>query len=148
MLFAIVDGLMGNVVQNLKEKAEVIRDPGERLLFIIQEHIKSFVAHKYESKVLIYEDHCLEGAFKKIIEDKERQYFDSVRKSLGEIIRTSGSSIDVNVATFSLFGMLNWIYKWYDPDGKAPPEELSRQIFKMVLGGLKGGCPIKVSSKK
>jgi TetR/AcrR family transcriptional regulator, cholesterol catabolism regulator len=138
MLFAIIDGLMENVVLNLKENIEPIQDPEKRLLLIIQDHINSFVSHKYESKALIYDDHCLEGDFRKIVQEKERRYFALVRDTIGEIIRNFNVRIDANVAAFSLFGMLNWIYKWYDPNGKVAPNDLSRQIFRIILTGVKG----------
>ena len=147
MLFTIIDELMENVMLNLHEHIEPIEDPEKKLLLIIEDHIRSFVAHRYESKVLIYEDHNLEDEFRRILKEKERRYFNFVSDTLGKIMRHSHCKINVNVATFSLFGMLNWIYKWYDPDKAVDPRELSTQILKMTLTGLKGDIPCKASSK-
>jgi hypothetical protein len=84
----------------------------------------------------------------KIIKKKERIYFTFVKNTITEIVRSNNNAIDVNVATFALFGMLNWIYKWYNPDDKIKPEDLSKHILSIVLNGLKGDPFTKVSLKK
>ena len=43
-------------------------------------------------------------------------------------------SIFFGIATLCLFGMLNWIYTWYDP-GKDTPDSLSEQFLGLYLGG-------------
>ena len=148
MLFTIIDNLMENVVVTLHQHIEPIHDPEGRLLALIEDHINSFVSHRYESKVLIYEEGCLRGEYRKIIKKKERVYFTFVRNTIAEIIKSSKNAIDVNVATFALFGTLNWIYKWYNPDDKIKPSDLSKHIFSIILSGLKGDSFTKAAVKK
>jgi hypothetical protein len=42
--------------------------------------------------------------------------------------------------------MLNWLYKWYDPDGRWDAEEISSAFLSLVEGGLlrraSGGPPL------
>ena len=46
-------------------------------------------------------------------------------------------SIFVNVA----LGAANWVYKWYDPDGRLSPRELGEQITAVLLAGVTDmGC--------
>jgi hypothetical protein len=40
-------------------------------------------------------------------------------------------------ATYSIFGMLNWVYAWYVPDRHGPPHEVARTIHRLALGGLR-----------
>jgi len=46
--------------------------------------------------------------------------------------------VDLRVATFSLFGMMNWIYNWYDPRKDVDVAGLSNNITRIFLSGLLG----------
>ena len=55
--------------------------------------------------------------------------------------RTGGTGerpLDVRVATMSLFGTLNWLYRWYDPKTGPSPTTLARQITEQLLNGTIG----------
>jgi len=54
--------------------------------------------------------------------------------------REGGPSIDLRVATFSLFGMMNWIYTWYQPKRDLSLPQLMEQILRVYfLGIIEGG---------
>jgi hypothetical protein len=40
------------------------------------------------------------------------------------------------LVVFGLLGMLNWVYKWYNPRGRWGAEEISAAFLAMVEGGL------------
>jgi hypothetical protein len=40
------------------------------------------------------------------------------------------------VATYALFGMMNWIYNWYDSSGKLSVNELVDNITQLFLNGF------------
>jgi hypothetical protein len=44
-------------------------------------------------------------------------------------------SVDLRVATFALFGMMNWIYNWYRPETDIPIEQLAENMSRLFLGG-------------
>nr|MBA2339034.1 hypothetical protein [Pyrinomonadaceae bacterium] len=46
--------------------------------------------------------------------------------------------IDLTIATFALFGMMNWIYNWYDPQGVMGVAELVDNITRLFLSGFLG----------
>jgi hypothetical protein len=39
-------------------------------------------------------------------------------------------------AAYALFGMMNWIYTWYDPAGPIAPPALAEQFAQIFLQGL------------
>jgi hypothetical protein len=60
-----------------------------------------------------------------------------VRGLLDEIARAHRvKGLDLRVATFSLFGMMNWIYNWYNPRKDVDVTELSRNISRLFLLGF------------
>jgi AcrR family transcriptional regulator len=44
--------------------------------------------------------------------------------------------IDQRLVTFGVLGMLNWMFKWYSPDGRCSPEEIADTFTKIALEGL------------
>ena len=52
---------------------------------------------------------------------------------------TNNRSVDLTVATYALFGMMNWIYNWYDPQGKLGVHELAHHLTQLFLGGFSPG---------
>src|SRR5438876_11879713 len=52
-----------------------------------------------------------------------------------------------SAAAYALFGMMNWIYNWYDPAGEIDPDRLAGLIARIFVGGfvearstVQGGC--------
>jgi hypothetical protein len=43
----------------------------------------------------------------------------------------------ITVMSFLLFGMCNWIYAWYHPNGAIGPKELSETIWTVFLRGVR-----------
>jgi hypothetical protein len=42
----------------------------------------------------------------------------------------------VPVVSYGLLGMLNWLYKWYDPRGRLGMREVAEQLSTLALSGL------------
>jgi hypothetical protein len=47
--------------------------------------------------------------------------------------------VDLTVATYALFGMMNWIYNWYDPRGKLSVGDLVDNLTRLYLSGFLAG---------
>jgi hypothetical protein len=88
-------------------------------------------------KVLSHEAESLEGEYRRIVNQKKRRYADLCASILAEL-RPEGSPIELRVATFSLFGMLNWIYNWYRPERDVPVGELAEEMCRLFLDGFLG----------
>ncbi|WP_432826495.1 TetR/AcrR family transcriptional regulator [Dactylosporangium sp. CA-092794] len=43
---------------------------------------------------------------------------------------------DARMAALQIFGMCNYAWTWYRPDGPKPVEEIARQFARDILGGL------------
>ena len=116
---------------------DLIQAPEDRLLFIIQSHTRFFVKYPAQTKVVIYEAHSLEGEFSERFKEKQMEYIMIIKRVLKEIMSAADTKMDLNVATFSLLGILNWTIQWYKPEGKVPPEALAKDIWSFFLRGLK-----------
>jgi hypothetical protein len=92
-----------------------------------------------EMKVLSHEANSISGDLFKKVNSKKRQYVDLVMALLEEIAREHRvRGVDLRVATFSLFGMMNWIYNWYNPRKDVNVAGLAQNITRIFLSGLLG----------
>jgi hypothetical protein len=48
---------------------------------------------------------------------------------------------DPQVAAYALFGMMNWIYNWYNPAGPVAPDALAERFAQLFLFGLTNTTP-------
>jgi hypothetical protein len=71
----------------------------------------------HEMKVMAHEDESLTGEFQVKILVLKRRYVKVIMDLIRELQdQEGGKKVDLRVATFSLFGMMNWIYTWYQPN--------------------------------
>ena len=115
-----------------------VDDPFEKLRIFIDNHLCFFAANMAEMKVLSHEAESLEGDLHKHISTKKERYAKLARKILREIQeqQPAAQRVDPTVATYALFGMMNWIYNWYDPLGKLKVSQLVDQITHLFVNGF------------
>jgi hypothetical protein len=88
-------------------------------------------------KVLSHEDDTLKGDLGKEIVDLKREYYHCCTELTDELKREEGLSFNTRVAVLSLFGMMNWLYTWYNPKVDGDASALARQIGEMFLQGVR-----------
>jgi AcrR family transcriptional regulator len=139
LLFLIQDYCFGTVIDDCLRLLAGVEDPVHRLKLLIENHLNYFVNNMNEMKVLSHEANSIGGDFLKRVNSKKRQYVDLAMGLLEEIARKQGvKGVDIRVATFSLFGMMNWIYNWYNPRKDVDVAGLSQNITRIFLSGFLG----------
>src|SRR5947199_8904143 len=111
LLFLIQDHCFGRVSESLEQRIKDIDDPFDKLRVFIDNHLSFFAANMAEMKVLSHEAESLEGDLHKHVATKKEKYAKLARKVLREIQEQNGkrAGVDLTVATYALFGMMNWI---------------------------------------
>src|SRR5258705_1303286 len=139
LLFLIQDYCFSTVIEDCRRLLEGVDDPVRRLKVLIENHLNYFVNNMNEMKVLSHEANSISGDLFKKVNSKKRQYVDIVTNLLNEIAAEHKvEGVDLMVATFLLFGMINWIYNWYNPRNDVDVTALSQNITRMFLSGLLG----------
>jgi AcrR family transcriptional regulator len=153
LLFLIQDHCFGRVLERLDERTKETADPMEKLRIFVDNHLSFFAANMAEMKVLSHEAESLAGDLHEHVSTRKKRYTRRARKILSEVQQAgsngSGSGqrrngqrqksvkpIDLTVATYALFGMMNWIYNWYDPRGKLSVSQLVDNITRLFLSGF------------
>src|SRR5262249_53613228 len=143
LLFLIQDHCFGRVLERLEQRIKGVDDPFEELRILIDNHLSFFAANMAEMKVLSHEAESLEGEMHKHVSTKKEKYARVARRILRELQERnrSGVRVDVTVATYALFGMMNWIYNWYDPKGKLSVHDLINNVTRLFMSGFVTGMP-------
>ena len=138
LLFLIQDNCFGRVLERLEQRLEGIADPITKLGIFIENHLSFFAANMSEMKVLSHEAESLGGELYNHVSTRKDNYTRLARQILREVQETQQSQepIDLTVATYALFGMMNWIYNWYDPHGKLKVSDLASNVMKLFLNGF------------
>ena len=138
LLFLIQDNCFGRVLERLEQRLQDVKDPVARLGIFIENHLSFFAANMSEMKVLSHEAESLRGDLYAHVSTRKDKYTKLARTILHEVQQTGDSKepIDLTVATYALFGMMNWIYNWYDPQGKLRVSDLADNVMKLFLNGF------------
>jgi AcrR family transcriptional regulator len=141
LLFLIQDNCFGRVLESLEERLRGEADPLARLRIFIENHLSFFAANMAEMKVLSHEAESLEGDLHAHVSNKKDKYTKLARRILKDLQQeeTASPEVDLTVGTYALFGMMNWIYNWYDPKGKLKVSELVENVTRLFLHGFIAG---------
>jgi AcrR family transcriptional regulator len=137
LLYLIQKHAFTTIVERLKARLESVADPEQRIRIFIQNHLDYFVTNQSGLKVLAHEDEALKNGFNSEIAGIKRKYY---RICLGLVEDLKGErALDFNsrTAVMSLFGMINWIYTWYNPRVDGSANELARQMGDIFLSGVR-----------
>ncbi len=138
LLFLIQDNCFGRVLERLEERLCEVEDPVPKLGIFIENHLSFFAANMAEMKVLSHEAESLRGDLHEHVSSRKDKYTKLARNILLEVqeTRENKQQVDLTVATYALFGMMNWIYNWYDPQGQLKVADLATNVLQLFLHGF------------
>jgi AcrR family transcriptional regulator len=138
LLFLVLDHSLGRLLSHQRQALEGVTDPRECFHLLVRNHLEFFEGNEWEMKVLARETASVTGDMRKRIAGRELEYAGIVYRILKELAPEENAP-DLRVATFSLFGMLNWVYTWYQPDHHLPVARLAEEIGRIFLSGYASG---------
>jgi AcrR family transcriptional regulator len=134
LLFLIQDHAFGTLIDNLERLVADEVDPQRRLRLLMENHLRYFIANTPEMKVLSHEGESLTGDFRRRVNAKKRRLTELAMEILRELRPDGG--VDLRVATFSLFGMMNWLYNWHRPEVDVPIDQLVDDMHRIFVEGF------------
>ncbi|MDT8341870.1 MAG: TetR/AcrR family transcriptional regulator [Longimicrobiales bacterium] len=108
----------------------------ERLAFLIREHVR-VMTEKLEGSPLAFEVSALAPERRaEVIAGRDR-YERYLRQVVAEGVRRGEfRAVDAKLAVFALLGAINWIARWYSPEGGAGGEALGHEFADTLIRGL------------
>jgi AcrR family transcriptional regulator len=140
MLFLIQFRTFSSLVNSLRERIHGVDDPIEQLRVMVRSHVSYFAANMAALKVCSHELDSLTGEASQEPLRLRRDYYDLTRAIVDRVCDAGvcENAHDRHVASMSLFGMLNWLYRWYDPKRGRSPTTVANQITGLFLHGVLG----------
>lgn len=144
LLFQIQKSCFDAVHQGALEAVNGHSSVEEKLAAFIRHHVTYFASHMAEMKVLSHEAESLTGPALEEVRGLKRAYVNLCQRLIAEVgAAAGGDAIDPHVAGYALFGMMNWIYTWYDPSGPIGAAELSDAMCRLFLNGYTAEVTLK-----
>jgi len=148
LLYLIQKDTFSTIVERLRERLQQAGDPAERIRSFIHNHLEYFLANQKAMKVLSHEDDVLKNGWGAEIAAIKREYYRICMELLDHYKQARGLEFSSRTAVLSLFGMMNWIYTWYNPRVDAGAEELAREMGDIFLRGIGAGSAKAPHKKK
>ncbi|MGA2002896.1 MAG: TetR/AcrR family transcriptional regulator [Terriglobales bacterium] len=136
LLYLIQKHTFSTIVEQLKKRLEGVTDPDQRLGIFVQNHLEYFVTNQSGLKVLAHEDEALKNGFSSEIAAIKREYYRICLSLMDELKRERHLHFNSRTAVMSLFGMINWIYTWYNPRLDGTAEDLAEEMSGIILSGV------------
>ncbi|MCA3581756.1 MAG: TetR family transcriptional regulator [Bradyrhizobium sp.] len=141
LLYTLMRWGMDVLERDVVEPAQQVADPALRLETIIRNHLLNIgrVQGPFGNPITILVDEPgqLGPERQADIDARKRAYFRFVRNTLAVLQREGKlADVDLNVATFSLIGMIVWMARWRRPGGAVELDQIVDQITRIALGGV------------
>ena len=123
-----------------RELALVLRSdltPEEKLRRVVRDHVRFVIANRSFLTVFFSEEANLPARLARALAQRKDRYDKGIESLVVDGVK-QGVFRDVppRLVVFGLLGMLNWVYKWYNPRGRWGAEEISSAFLSLVEGGL------------
>jgi TetR/AcrR family transcriptional regulator, cholesterol catabolism regulator len=139
LLYLIQKHTFSTIVERLRGRLDEVSAPEQRIRVLILNHLEYFLTNQKAMKVLSHEAEVLKNDFGAEIAAIKREYYRICIGLLDDFKLAKGLEFSSRMAVLSLFGMMNWIYTWYNPRVDAHAEELSRGMGDIFLRGISAG---------
>jgi AcrR family transcriptional regulator len=148
LLYLIQKHTFTTVVERLQQRLHGGDDPEACIRIFILNHLEYFLANQKAMTVLSHEDDVLKNGFGQEVAAIKREYYRICTELLDDFKREHKLAFSSRIAVLSLFGMINWIYTWYNPRVDANAKELAHEMGDTFLRGICGSGPKGTRKKK
>ena len=138
LLYLVVKEPIAQMYRTISEIAAADGTATEKLRRAISAHLEAFDRHYPHLFVYLRERESVKRRFREMIGFSPKEYERCWQQIIREGVETGEfrAELDIQVASYGLLGMLNWLYKWYDPQGRLSVQEVAEQFTSLALAGL------------
>lgn len=153
ILFSLQKEAFEALIASAEDALEIADEPEDRLHVFITHHVRYVAEHPEVMRVLVHEAASLPPEERATVRTLKERYFELARSILERVVETGcgrpldGDTLDgleLDRITYNVFGMLNWLYGWYEPSLHGTPQTVATTIFRITLCGVVTDCPRQI----
>ena len=143
LLYLVVKEPIAQMYRTISEIAAADVGAAEKLRQAILAHLEAFDRHYPHLFVYLREREAVKRRFREMIGFSPKEYERCWQQILREGIENGEfrPDLDIQVASYGLLGMLNWSYKWYNPEGRLSVQEVAAEFTSLALAGIAADKP-------
>lgn len=152
VLFSLQTDAFETMTKSVKAALEGVDEPVDQLYVFVFNHLEFSANHRSVIRVLVHEASALPAGRRKTIRILKEGYFNVCKDIVASILSAGCNApgatgaagldpVEVERITYSVFGMLNWSYGWYDPKQHGTPRDVAKTIHALAVCGLVARCP-------
>ena len=126
-------------LERLMKEARELDTASEQLAHVIREHVR-VMTDTLEGSPLAFEVTAFSPERQKEMIAARDRYEHELRRIIDRGIEEGEfRRVDSKIAVFAVLGAINWIARWYSPEGSVHAPELGAQFAEHLVGGLTCG---------
>ena len=126
-------------LDRLMKEARELDTASEQLAHVIREHVR-VMTDTLEGSPLAFEVTAFSPERQKEMIAARDSYERELRRIIDRGIKQGEfRRVDSKIAVFAVLGAINWIARWYSPEGSVHAPELGAQFAEHLVGGLTCG---------
>jgi len=135
ILYACHQESLAELARILAE-AKKLKTAAEQLRHVVKEHVRVMV-ETLEGSPLAFEVAAMSPARQREVIAARDRYEHALRRMIERGMKErSFRKVDSKIAVFAILGAINWIARWYRPEGRLQAPELGTQFADHLVGGL------------
>ena len=138
LLFDVIGLHLKDLVSVVQAADDPSLAPEDRILGLVTAILEAYRGANAEHKVQINALSQLPKDRSDELKNMERQLVSIFAKAIASIDPGLGQNKGLLMpVTMSLFGMLNWHYMWYRPEGSMSRQEYAEMVTKLIVTGAR-----------
>ncbi len=146
ILFDVIVDVGDDLLQELNlviERHEGAQSDIACLRAMIFKQICFSIQRYKEMKIYLEEQFQLPPHLRKKAYKQHRQIYELYYSRICDLEKKGllNGKADKAVITFGIFSMINWVYRWFQPNGRLSVEEVARDIIEVFFNGILSDSP-------
>lgn len=142
LLLSIHDSFIDPLTEQMERRRDTRMTAQQHLLEIFGDILALNDSQQGHTRVFHEHFRDLPSEYQTVIAQKRDHYFDLVEEVIQRgIDEGSIRPMNTRLATFALFGLAGWAYKWYRADGPLRTRELAYFFWEIFVHGVAAPSP-------
>jgi AcrR family transcriptional regulator len=148
---ALLESIYERTVQQLIAGVDEIfateRPPAEQLRRLVEFYVRLNIESREITSIYLNEERNLLPATLQKVHQQHREFDTKLSKLIKAGMRSGDFDIeDASLASLAISGMVRWVHRWYNPDGRMSAAQICKKMATLSLN-LVGYSPPAVSAK-